>query len=381
MLAGPFRKSRISWPLRCQESSVPFNGIADLHIAAPAERASPAWIDDRLAGCASVRGTVDVLPSASQGAKMAACTQCNLCDRPGNLSEAQEIGRVPCNVRRFRDHLFTIWRCSGCGSLHCAEDADLAGYYADYPLKQQRLGFHERIGYRNRLHLLEGQGFRRSESMLDYGCGSGLFVNFLRDNGLPHVHAYDPYVPAHAHPETLRRTYDVVVSYDVIEHDDDPRGFLRSLCRLVRPGGLVAIGTPNADRVSLNRKGDPSLHPPYHRHIFSERALFTLGQAEGLDPVHVYRRSYFDSAWPTVNSRFMWRYLEKSGGFLDAAVEPPRTGLVLRSPELLLLAFFGSWLPRGDNMLVTFRNRPGRSVEPQPSRRQQADLVPHLSPV
>src|SRR5207244_3134725 len=152
---------------------------------------------------------------------------------------------VPCNVRRFRDHVFTLWRCTGCGSLHCAEDADLARYYAEYPLKQQKLGFGERIGYANRLRLLKRQGFREPARLLDYGCGAGLFINLLRNRGLQQVFGYDLFVPAYHDPQRLKESYDAVVSYDVIEHDDDPREFMRRATPLVRPGGLLVIGTPN----------------------------------------------------------------------------------------------------------------------------------------
>jgi 2-polyprenyl-3-methyl-5-hydroxy-6-metoxy-1,4-benzoquinol methylase len=287
---------------------------------------------------------------------MAACTRCNLCANPGALAEAVEVGRIPCNVRRFQDRRFTLWRCTGCGSLHCAEDADLALYYADYPLKRQNLGFAERTGYGNRLRLLERQGFRRSDRVLDYGCGAGLFVRFLRQKGLNQVFGYDAFVPEYQDPRRLEESYDAVVSYDVIEHDDDPREFMRLTAPLVRSHGLLVVGTPNADHVSLARKGDPSLHPPYHRHILSERILVALGREQGLEPEHIHRRSYFDSLFPTVNSRFMWRYLGKSG-LLDTAVEPPRTDLVLRSPDLLFLAFFGYFLPAGDSMIVSFRKK------------------------
>ncbi len=248
-----------------------------------------------------------------------------------------------------------MWRCSGCGSIHCKEDADLSLYYADYPLKLQKLTFSERHGYRNRLRLLIRQGLRTTDRVLDYGCGAGLFVNFLREKGFGHVSGYDTFVPAYSDPGSLEQTYDAVVSYDVIEHDDDTRDFMRRISRLVRPGGLLAIGTPNADNVRLARKDDPSLHAPYHRHILSERMLLALGREQGLEPVHIYRRSYYDSLFPTVNSRFMWKYIRKSGGMLDAAVEPPNVGLVVRSPEMIFLAFFGYFVPRRDNILVTFR--------------------------
>jgi SAM-dependent methyltransferase len=287
---------------------------------------------------------------------MAAHTRCLLCENPGTLAEAVDKGKVPCNVRRFRDNLFTLWRCTGCGSLHCAEDADLALYYAEYPLKHQKVGFGERIGYANRLRLIERQGFHRSDRILDYGCGAGLFVNWLREKGLPQVSGYDAFVPAYREPARLTETYDAVVSYDVIEHDDDPREFVKGIGALVRRGGLLVIGTPNADHVSVDRKGDPSLHVPYHRHILSERVLLALGREQGFEPVHIYRRSFYDSLVPTVNSRFLWSYVAKTG-LLDTAVEPPRTGLVLRSPDLLFYAFFGYFLSRHDNILVSFRKR------------------------
>jgi len=286
---------------------------------------------------------------------MAVCVTCNLCENPGTLSEAVEVAQVPCNVRKFRDNVFTIWRCSSCRSLHCKEDPDLPTYYAEYPLKLQRLAFSQRIGYGNRLRLMKRQGVRTSDRILDYGCGSGIFVNYLRENEFSNVTGYDPFVTEYASPETLREQYDTVVSYDVIEHYDDPRDFLGRIVRLVRPGGLLVIGTPNADHLSLTHTCDPGLHPPYHRHIFSERMLLTLAGEEGLEPVDIYRRSFYDSLVPTVNSRFMWRYVEKSDGLLDAAVEPPNAKLVLGSPELIRLAFFGYWLPAKDNILVTFR--------------------------
>jgi SAM-dependent methyltransferase len=290
---------------------------------------------------------------------MAACLECNLCGDPGTLAGAAEagaeVGAVPCNVREFTTDLFTLWRCTGCGSLHCAEDADLDRYYAHYPLKTQKLSFNDRIGYRNRLRLLQAQGLSASAHILDYGCGAGLFVEFLREQGMENAAGYDPFVPEYADRRRLEEQYDAVVSYDVIEHSVDPRAFLRSLVNLVKPGGLVVIGTPNAQNVSVRRKGDPSLHVPYHRHILSERALLALGQEVGCEPAQVYERSFYDSLYPTVNSRFMWRYIQKTGGLLDAAVEPPRTGLVLRSPDLLFFAFFGYFFPRGDNVIVSFR--------------------------
>jgi len=45
---------------------------------------------------------------------------------------------------------------------------------------------------------------------------------------------------------------------------------------------------------------------------------------------------------------------------LTAAVEPPRPGLVLCSPELLFFASFGYFVPLRKNMIVIFRTADNR---------------------
>jgi len=72
---------------------------------------------------------------------------------PQHFPGVPDVGHIPCNVRKFKDEIFTMWRCTGCG---CAEHVDLRLYYADYSLKEQKLTFRERIGYTNRMQLLDG---------------------------------------------------------------------------------------------------------------------------------------------------------------------------------------------------------------------------------
>lgn len=40
-------------------------------------------------------------------------------------------------------------------------------------------------------------------------------------------------------------TFDIVVSTEVIEHTPDPRLGIRELCRVVKPGGLLVLTSPN----------------------------------------------------------------------------------------------------------------------------------------
>lgn len=288
---------------------------------------------------------------------MASCSTCNLCKNPGTVLTASDFATVPCHVRKFHSETFTVWRCKNCNSLHSLEDADLEKFYRDYPFKQHQLDFHARIGYGNRLRMLKARGLKPTDQILDYGCGTGLFVQFLKEKGYQNVFGYDAFVEQYSNKSVLDQTYDVIVSHDVIEHVDEPIDYLQTLLPLLKIGGLLVIGTPNADQITLKPKDffAVELSQPYHRHILSEKVLVDLATHFGLKVEHRYPRFYFDSLYPGVNTRFMWTYVNKLGGLIDACVEPPRFDVVWRSPKLLFFAFFGYFFPPKGNILLSMR--------------------------
>jgi len=282
---------------------------------------------------------------------------CNVCERPGRLHEAKESCKVHSNVRAFSDETFTVWRCDGCGSLHCREEVDLDRYYERYPIKAHRLDFWTRVAYAEYLRRLRRAGVKSSYSVLDFGCGPGLLVQFLREHGFGRVSGYDAHVVEYSDPEVLSHQFDVVICQDVIEHMEEPAAFLAQLAGFLETGGILCIGTPNADGIDLSRPADfsLSLHQPYHRHILSESALLALASVHRLEPIAVHHRFYYDTGFPTVNYRFLKTYVRKAGNTLDAAFEEPKFGLLARSPSLWVYAVLGYLFPPHSEMMVLFK--------------------------
>lgn len=285
---------------------------------------------------------------------------CNVCENTSPASGC-EAAVVRSNVRKFRDETFELWRCPGCRSIHATHEVDLPHYYSAYPKYPPEIEPRLSGAYRGMLdRLLEG-GLQKQHRILDYGCGGGVLVRFLRAHGYAQTYGYDPYTPEFSDRKVLDERYDCVISQDVIEHVDSPIELLRTLDRLAVPGGLVSIGTPDAEAIDL---ADPegfvhALHAPYHRHILTHDKLQGLAQSVGWRVVNYYSTMYGNRMIPGENTRCGMHYLRCHDNCVDLLMEPVRLNSwrLLLSPETPFFFLFGYFFDRHTDIAFTFRTR------------------------
>lgn len=285
-------------------------------------------------------------------------TTCNWCPAPGTAFDALEKRKVRCHLRSLSHLDFHVWRCANCLSLHSLEPVDLDFFYSRYPFRAQKLDLGTRVVYANRLALLKVRaGLKSEHSILDFGCGQGLFVSFLKGRGFRNVVGFDPYVKENCDVRLLSRQYDFVIAQDVLEHVPDPVDTLHTLCKSLKAGGVMVVGTPNAEGIDLRQalKYANELHQPFHRHIPSKRALLQNLERFGFSSIRSYERYYFDTTIPGVNTRFINEYTLASGAFAEALVEAPNWQLLLSKPKLAFYAWAGYWLPGKANMMIFCR--------------------------
>jgi hypothetical protein len=142
----------------------------------------------------------------------------------------------------------TRWACRSCGSLHPKENRAIS--FIDPALAEQT-----RVNAKNRVSAhayslstltLIDRAEKAGGMVLDCGAGSRdhIAANLIQTEITPYdnidvlaVNQRLPFVDA---------CFDVVLSYDVLEHVTDPFLSARELVRVLKPGGVLHINVPSS---------------------------------------------------------------------------------------------------------------------------------------
>jgi SAM-dependent methyltransferase len=274
--------------------------------------------------------------------------KCLICGYRTTSRNPEDFGRVRGNTARFCNTYFRLWRCPRCLAIHSLDPIDAEDMYADYPLNKRQMDIYAKGTMGNLLRRLALNGLGKEDVVLDFGCGNGLLIEFLKRKGFRNAVGFDPYVPGFENLHPPRDGFDCVIANDVIEHADDPRDLMKECCELVRPGGMLYVGTADSEGVEDMKNLEHHvmrLHQPFHRVIITEEALQSLGVEYGLSVVQTWRRSYMDTLLPFANYRFLDEFSRSLGHNMDLMLDPSAGMVMLRKPQLLFYAFFGYFFP------------------------------------
>lgn len=135
-----------------------------------------------------------------------------------------------------------------------------------------------------------------TDSVLDIGSGKGAFANLISTKsyvGLEFSQTAKQMAVSNGveiinqsienHAKNCAGKYDVVCSFQVLEHVSDPRGFIKAAASCVRPGGRLILSVPSSDsfaRYVINHALDM---PPHHVTRWTDLALRNIAREMNLD--------------------------------------------------------------------------------------------------
>jgi SAM-dependent methyltransferase len=213
---------------------------------------------------------------------------------------------------------------------------------------------------------LRGLGLPAGLTILDAGCGSGRnMVELARYGTVTGLELADTSVAKarqRAVGEVVQGTldempfaddsFDLAVSFDVIEHLDDDRRALRELRRVVRDGGTLLITVPAYQW--LWSEHDVVNH---HRRRYTRRTLEAAAQEAGWQTVST---THFNGLLlPAAIAHRGLSRLRRSNGepVSDLERTPGRLNTLLERPLLLeaRLIASGRRIPAGLSLMAVFR--------------------------
>lgn len=198
------------------------------------------------------------------------------------------------------------YRCRGCGLEYFSpvvpgdgqfyEELSRAGHYYDADRWEFRY---------------VAKRVSSSEAVVDFGCGSGMFVRQIatsvrRAVGVDHnPGATSLHVDAKFELQSVSFSefaqlhpseFDVVTAFQVIEHLSDVAALCEPAQTCVRRGGRVFLSVPNVHR-TIREPFEPLDLPPHHVSRWSADQLRRLADTFGLELVAVHREPFVGYEW------------------------------------------------------------------------------------
>lgn len=228
-----------------------------------------------------------------------------------------------CNSGEYTLYLtegdFKIVKCSNCSLVYLLNIPDESEIYEDYykiEFDKEDYSKDSKFPHLSEIYTINDQRLyylrklKIKGSLLDIGCGTGLFLNTAKNFGYD-VSGIDVSQTALKFAResfklnvsdqkvedliSQNKKYDFVTMWHVLEHFANPKEELKKIKQLLNPGGVLLIEVPNLNSIKFKlakNKWKGGNHPLYHRTFFTADSLKKTLELAGFNKSERLQISY-----------------------------------------------------------------------------------------
>lgn len=212
----------------------------------------------------------------------------------------------------FTEAPIIMWKCEECKAIWHDPILSNKEYYESQEYRESLEGTSEEVDF-YRLHdkesadkfLYTGTSIFRNKVVADLGCGCGAFLDYI-SGVAKEVIAIEPSAKyrkimdrkgfrTFSYADVAKDEYagkiDVITSFDVIEHVENPQVFLQDVYTLLGSGGKTVIGTPTDAPVMRRLLGKDYekklLYSTQHLWVLSKQNLMMMAEKCGFKKIEI----------------------------------------------------------------------------------------------
>ena len=232
-----------------------------------------------------------------QGGQKADC--CPLCGRADAVAWLRAPDRL-----HGRQERYTLMRCSGCSVVWLTNPPspeEMHRHYTEaYDQMISAAGHDSPVRWESRRSTLIR--YKQSGMLLDLGCSSGSFLEFMRGGGWE-LHGIEMsaeaartakartgaevFVGDVLNAQFPKESFDAITCFDVFEHLHNPRQVMARVAEWLKPGGVFYVLVPNIQSAESRLFGSywHGLEIPRHLFHYTPGSLRFLAESSGLQTV------------------------------------------------------------------------------------------------
>ncbi len=229
---------------------------------------------------------------------------CPVCGQAGALEWLRGPDRF-----HGTEEKYTLVRCPGCSLVwlsHPPKPAEMHLHYTDaYHRLISGAGQNSPVRWKARKAALAP--YKQSGSLLDLGCSSGSFLEFMQSESWK-LYGIEMSAEVARTAESRSKAqvfagdileapfphefFDVITCFDVLEHLYEPRRVMARIAKWLKPGGIFYVLVPNVDSAEARVFGSywHGLELPRHLFHYSPASLKFLAESAGLQEVSLETR-------------------------------------------------------------------------------------------